>query len=207
MESTSFKDKIANKLDEWRAEAEHLRLQLHLGVKEAEEAFEEQKQSIKNWAETAKDKAEDFSDFGKDNYHNLKIKLDELVHKASVEKAETIEALKEQQESINLAILNLKKEFSAVYEDSKEEISEFLEHTESMLDQYHTRFDLLKLKLHLGKKEALDEWEEQKKNLNHKLNELNEKMDDLRDSSEEKLQHFSTEIKEAWKHLKKSFKN
>lgn len=204
MSSTSFKEKIAHKLNEWRAETEHLKLQLHLGLKEAEKEFEKQKISIKKWAETAKEQAEDF---GKDNYQNVRIKLEELIQKASAEKAETIDILKEQQENINQAITNLKNEFSGIYEDSKEEINEFWEQTESKLEQFHTRFDLLKLKLHLGKKEALDEWEEQKKNLNHKLHELSEKMDDLKDSSEEKLQHFSTEIKEAWKHLKNSFKN
>ena len=74
------------------------------------------------------------------------------------------------------------------------------------LDDFHTRFDLFRLQLHLGKEEAKEDWEQKKKDISNELHTINFKIAKGYEDRAENWDHFSDEITEAWKHIKNSFK-
>lgn len=203
---SSLKDKTKEKLNELKAKAEHLNVQLHLGAKEAKEEFENQKKNLGSWVDVIEEKLKDFKDLGAEKTQKLKTSIDELRVQAALGKAESEDIMDEQAKKINKGIHTLKHNMADVLDASEEKAKDLSEKSKDRLDDFHTQFDLFRLRTHLGRKEVAETWDEKKKELSEKLHELNVKIDQNKEVASEKWDHFTDEVSEAWKHLTKAFK-
>ena len=203
----NLKTKIRSRLNNWKASAEYLHMQLHLGTKEAREEFEEQKKSLGDWIDNQSKKLQNTKDITHKKALELKASLEELRVQAALGKAETEDALKEQHKKLNESIHNLKQEINEVYGNTKGKVNEYAEEINETLDEYHTRFDLFRLQAHLAKMDSTESWNKKKKELSAKLHDLGVKLESNKEQASDKWDNFSDEMSEAWSHIRNAFKS
>lgn len=191
-----------NFIDRWKATAEELQLQLHLGSKELGDKFEDQKKEILHWSQDTREKLE--GEVGT-AATELRAKLERLELQAALGKAETKEAIQEQRKKMAALVSEAHESSTHLLGDSKKNLGELAAKANTKLDEWHTKFDLLRLHISLGAAEASDEWKEKKEDLKESLHKLESKLDDLSEDSEESWSNFKGEIAEAWTHVKKAF--
>ncbi|MCI5058680.1 MAG: hypothetical protein MRY83_21390 [Flavobacteriales bacterium] len=201
---TDIKGKIDQKLKEGKAILEHLNVQINLGAMEAEVEFEKQKRNFRKWLDDASAQLDEAIKGGEKELENLKPKLEELRVQAALGKAETRDALKEQQKEMSRSLHNFRQEMKKIYEASQNKWSDFWNSSDDKVNEFHTKFDLFKLQFHLGKKESEEALNEKKKELSKKLEEFKLKLDEKAEVGEEKWDHFTSELSEAWSHLRKA---
>ncbi|MCA1761827.1 MAG: hypothetical protein ABR574_07705 [Cryomorphaceae bacterium] len=186
----------------WKQKTEELRLQLHLGKKEAEEKFEEEKKRIEHWAETTR---EEIGDLSSGKAKAFKAKLDTLRLQAALGKAESKSAVEEQEKKLKLALEDAQKEAQHLAEDSSEKIATVGRNAQDKMGIWQTQMDIFRLQLQLGKKEAEVEWETKKKQIREKLNEMDHSIEQMKKDGSESLDNFKSEISKSWKHFKSAF--
>lgn len=197
-----FKDTVKKKLEEWKSDIESLQLTLHLGKADAADEFEKQKTNLSKWLAEAKIKLGDVKD---ENAIKLKTKLEELELQAALGKADSEDALKEQQQKINRAIHELKHSVKESYGKTGDKGTEFSELVDQKLGHFHTQFDLFRLHFHLGKKDGQEIWEDKKKEIDKQLTDLNEKMDKMKESTLDTWEDVSENVSKAWNDFTSSF--
>ena len=197
-----MKEKIKNKIEDWKALVDHLEAQLAKGSEEAKEEFETQKGNLKTWLNSMSDKLDKVKDTGSGKVQKLKASLEELRVHSALAKAETKEQIKEQQKKIADGIHKLRQEISEVYKESKEHVEDIHENMDDKLDDFQTRFDLFRLQLHLGEMEAGESWEEKKHDVAGKLSHLKARLKVKSKEIEGKWDEFSDEISEKWKQIR-----
>jgi CII-binding regulator of phage lambda lysogenization HflD len=200
------KEKEQEKVNNWKSLVESWSAVLHLEAKEVKYEFENQKKNLSIWLESVNDSLHYIKGFSKKKAQKLKSSIDMLRVQAALGEAETEDALKEQQQKISDGIQQLQKDIADAYDSSQEKIGNFAWEAVDILDDFHTRFDVFRLQLYLGKEEAKEGWEQKKKEISKKLHEINVKIAKGYDNRAENWDHFSDEITEAWKHIKNSFK-
>ena len=201
----TISEKLKERLNEMKGSLEHLNLQMHLGSEEAKDEYQKQKEQLGAWAKETSHKLSDLKNATGEKAEQLKASLEELQVQAALGKAESRDAIQEQQKKISSTIASLKKRFRDLYDQSEEGLEDFSDRAEHVLESYQTRLDMLKLKAHLGRAEMEDSWNERKKEVSDKINHLNRRIEEQREKSSEGWSHFSGEIKEAWSHLRKAF--
>ena len=201
----SMMDRAKERLNKMRASMEDMNLQMHLGAKEAKDEFEKQKGNLSTWAEATSKKVGEMKGVSEEKVSQMKQALDELRVQAALGRAEGKEAMEEQQKNLTSTLATIKTRMADLYESSEEGVKSFADQVEDKLEDYHTRFDMLKVQVHLGKQEVESAWEERKKDISQKITELSKKIDEQTDKTEDAWDHFSNEIKESWTHLRKAF--
>lgn len=194
-------------VDKRKGELEALRLQLHLGQAEAKEAFEEQKEELRNWVDKASDRLDEWRAKGGEKTEEAKRALDELRVQAALGKAETAEALHEEQKKLNHTLHDVKLKLGNVRESVKAKAGSAKDDVGETLDEMRTRFDLFRLHTKLGAMEAGDAWEVKKKEINSDIHELKAKMEKGKEVADDRWESFSNEMAEAWTHFKSAFRS
>ncbi len=194
------------KIDEWKSSLENLRVQLHLGLEEAKDEFEEQKKKLNEWTHDIQAKLRHAKDLTEEKALKLRTGLDDLRVQAALGKADTEDAWDKQRDNLSKKIHELKHQVKEVYSHSKGNAKEILDKASDQLDDLHTRFDLFRLQAHLAKMESADAWEERKKVLSEKIHDINTKLEKGKETASEKWDHFSQEMSEAWTHFRDAFK-
>ena len=191
-----------NFLDKGKQKVEALRVQLHLGRKEVVEKFDEDKKEIASWAKQSRNILS-----GKSSkvFTAVKTRLEELEVQAALAKAESKDELKNQREKLSDALTNLQNEVGNLRNETSAEAKEITDNLTHKLDDWQTKFDLFKLQMHLGAKDASDKWEERKKELSEMLHEMDTSIDAAKKDGSQNLERFKTEMGQAWKHIKAGF--
>jgi len=202
-----LKGRIQEKLNNWKNSAEHLNVQLHLGAEETKDEFEKQKRNLNDWIDIQSKKLHNVKDISHEKALQIKTAMEELQVQAALGKAETEDALKEQQMKLSNDIHNLKLLINKNFSRVKGNTTELLEEINETLDDYHTRFDLFRLQTHLSKMGANESWNEKKKELSAKLNDLGARIERKKEKASERMDDFSDEMSEAWSHIRKAFKS
>jgi len=200
------KEKEYKKLNEWNSLADDLNALLHLEAGVIKDEFENQKKHLKVWLESVNEwlsKAKDVSDEKK---KKLKTSVEKLHGQVASGKADTEDALIEQQKNISNGIEQLKINITEAYESSKTKIGNFAWEAADKLDDFHTRFDLFRLQLFLGKEEAKEEWEQKKNEISEQLQKIKINIANGYEDRVDNWDHFSSEMTDAWMHIKKAFR-
>jgi N-acyl-D-aspartate/D-glutamate deacylase len=74
-----------------------------------------------------------------------------------------------------------------------------------MRTEFEQELDELKLKAHLGREDAKDEWDRMESRFRAFSKDIDEKSDDVEDIVEEKLKAISAELKDGFERLRKLF--
>ncbi|MBN1340998.1 MAG: hypothetical protein JXA03_16840 [Bacteroidales bacterium] len=170
------KETEQKKLNDWKSLAEDLNVLLHMEATGIKDEFEKQKKHLMGWLESANDWLSNVNDLTEEKEKKIKSSIEKLRIQAATGKAETEDALKEQQRTISNGIEQLKINITEAYGSSKVKIGNFAGEAADKLDDFHTRFDLFKLQLYLGRAEAKEEWEQKKKEISDQLHKINVKI-------------------------------
>ena len=196
---------VKEKLNDWKSQAELFKLQLLLGKKEAEVAFEEKKKEMAEWLDDVRDEIKDWQKEGKEDLSKVKAKVEDLQVQLALKKADSLDQLKANQKKLNNGFHELKYELNKAMEGGKENLQKWATITEDTIDQYHTRFDLFKVQLSFALEDGEDKLEEKQKELTKKIAEYKQKLEELEDKGDLKWDNFKKEIGSAWEHVKKAF--
>ncbi len=206
MDDQNFTKKAKKQLTEWNEFADELHEQLDIGIHEAAEEFEKQKEKLNQCLEDYIEQLRYAQNVSTGSMKNVISSLEDLQKKASISQAIVKEKIDEQQSKLSQGIAELKDKISNAKEVVEDEAEHILEEVGDKLEGFHTRIDLLRLQFHLGRAEVKDEWKEKKRELAEKIAEIKSKLEQAEDDAEKSWDDFSTEIRGAWSHLKKAFK-
>ncbi len=196
---------IEERLRSWKQKAEELRLQGHLGQKEASDAFEQRKKEMKRWLEERKSDLEELKGSSSEKVEDLKREMEELQVQLALGKAESRDALIEQQKRIETRSNELANKMHHMLDEAEDKSLNWARSSKEKLDQFRMEFDLFRLQFHLGVQEGSELWEENKKAFIEGLAKFKASVENLENKSEDKWDNFKSEISEAWDHFKKAF--
>ncbi len=201
------KDKAKETLNKWKSEIEYLNLQMNLGAAEARDEFEKVKGKVREWTSEMNDRINEFQDDSKESLNDLRTKLDELRVQAALGRAEAEDAFEQQKKDLKHKLNDVENESKRIYSSAEGKVKEVANDISDSVERFETRFDVLWVQFNLAKADAKDYWEDKRKDLSYKIQEMSGKVDRQMDNMEEKWDDFSSEMKEAWSHVKKAFRN
>ena len=94
--------------------------------------------------------------------------------------------------------------FTKMEKEAVGKTKSLLENANQSIEQYQTKFEMYRLQLNDKKEGAVKSWEETKEDVFLRLQKINTKLEEGRDKASDKWEHFSEEMKESWKHLRKA---
>lgn len=196
METTtnSFTDKVISGLKNSVAELEDFRLQLALGKAEASEKYEEIKKKLNEIIHEVKLKINE----GKVDVNELKTKLEQLQIQLALGKADTKDAFDAQKKKILKSVHDIE---TLIKENSV--TAKLYSKLSIEMEKFKIKLEILQLRFSLEKLDVKDEFEAKKADFLKKVEEIKKNV--LTRDTSKSWEHFSSEINEAYIHLKKAF--
>ncbi|MFM7022197.1 MAG: hypothetical protein ACKOXB_04405 [Flavobacteriales bacterium] len=192
MESTS--SKIANTLisgiKKAQVELEEFQLQLALGKAEAKDKYEDVKKKFDHMVHETKLKVNEL----KGEKDDLQSRLQELQLQLALGKADSIDAFIEQKKKITQALNKLELELKN--HPFTAEVHAKLQHE---IERFKIKLEILRLHFELKKDDIKEEFEGKKAEFLKHVEKMKEKISSGKPAS--KAENFSSEIKNAYKHL------
>lgn len=204
MDNVTLKSRASEKIEAWKKEVGQLKNQLEHNQEEAKDYFEKKKSALVNWTEEMKEEFERMEGVGEEKLNELRGNLEELRLQAALGRMDSKDAAQEQQKKINKSIHNLKNSFVKMEKEGEKDAKEFYQKAAETLDNYNTKFEMFRLQMMYGKDDAVQSFKDRKNNIAMKLDKLNTQLEVKKEVAEDRWEHFSEEISEAWTHLKKA---
>lgn len=192
--SNSFADKVINGLKKSVAELEEFRMQLALGKAQASEKYEEIKKKLNEIIHEVKLKIND----SKENVNEVRAKLEELQLQLALGKADTKDAFEAQKKKILKSVHDIE---TLIKENSV--TAKLYSKLSIEMEKFKIKLEILQLRFSLEKLDVRDEFEAKKADFLKKVEEI--KKNGLARDTGKSWEHFSSEINEAYIHLKKAF--
>jgi gas vesicle protein len=193
---------VKQKLKDWKIQAELLKMQMLLGKKETEIAFEEKKKETSQWLNGISEDIKSLQRAGQENLFSLKSKVEDLQMQLSLKEVDSLEQLKEHQKRLNNGLNEVKNELNNNIENGTESIKKWADVTEHKIDQYHSNFELFKLQL---KMDGEEKFEEKRSEVVNKISDYKKSLENLESQTDLKWGNFKKEIGSAWDDVKKAF--
>jgi translation elongation factor EF-G len=194
-------NKVKDSIDDFKQKIENLKQKIDLEKDDAIEEFEIQKEKLQKWINENGINSETFKNKTDITKLQLKIALEELQHQLSLGKIEGEDAIKKQSEIINEKINKLKNEI-----EKDKNINSFKHEAHSTLVELTDTFEILSLKFKYEVEDGKELWEEKKKELSKEIDSWNDKFEQLKNKSSDKIDDVSSEASKLWNSLKKSIK-
>ena len=196
METAKIANKLINGIKKAQVDLEEFQLQLAFGKSEAKDKYEDTKKKFNRLIHDTKQKVNEV----KGKKAEIQIRLEALQVQLALGKAETLDAFNEQKIRITRALNNLEK--SLKENKFTTEVQTKLQHE---IEKFRIKLDILRLHFELGKLDIKDEFEEKKTDFLKQLQKIKDKISESSKFPIKKSEHFQTEIKAAYRHLKKAF--
>lgn len=187
-------------LENWQKKIEDLELNLSLDQDDIQEAYERQKAGFQSFLDKAKTNIDQLN-LGQ-SVDQVKAKIEELEVQLALGKAESKEAFEAQKQKLDHSLQELSQEYKKLKAGVDSEYHEAVDKLSHDVEGFHTKLDVFKLHFHLGKSDLAGEWEDAKKDLNHKLQDLRKKVEKGGEEAEEKWEDLTEEVGEAYSHFK-----
>jgi hypothetical protein len=167
---TNYQDQLKNWMTEWQSRFEEMRVQFTLGKMDAVDAFEKQKEQMRNAMLSLKENLDKATDMSEEQMQKLKIKMEELQVQLALGKAEGADLFHEQKKKIEAAMDALKAESKNAYHKGFEQAMNVYDHNAKA---FKTGIEIVQLQYALAKMDAKDDAEKIRKELTEKTNEMN----------------------------------
>lgn len=194
----NFGDALISQIKKTAIDLEHFQVQLALGKAEAKDKFEELKKKFNASVHSAKLKLA----AGKSKIDQIKSEFEEMQVQLALGKADTIDAFKAQKKKILRAISVLEKKLET--NSLSDEIESKFRHA---IEKFKIQLEVLRVHYELGKMEARDEFEYEKRELATLIAKIKAKHEGRKKNILKTRQERRDELKEAYKHLKKAIIN
>jgi len=179
---------MQNLFDEWKKNFDQFKVQANLGKMEMVDAFEKQKEQLKNWVNETKEKLDQSGEKAEAHVQNLKVKLEELNLQLYLGKAETKEAFEEQRKKIEAALHEVTNLSKKTYETGFGQAMQIFDH---QADWVKTNLEILQLQFSLAKMDAKTDYESVKKDINQKIQELQTKSSQWQELAKDNLEQWN----------------
>lgn len=195
--NTNFEEQLNRWMRDWNTKLEKIRLNISLGKLDATEAFEEQKDQLRDHLAEWKNKADEVVEASQENIDAVKKAYENLMLQLSLGKAEAADSFVEQRQKIEQALHNVYEKSKLAYGKSEELRKAF----DNNAQAFKTNLEIVQLQYALGKMEARDEAEKINKLLHEKMNtlqqEYNENYKQDVDAWTKQMQEKYTKVK-SW---------
>ncbi|MFL1011727.1 hypothetical protein [Flavisericum labens] len=189
-----FVDKVIDALRKSATELEEFQVQAALGKAEAQDKYEEVKKQFNQFIHDSEFKIKDV----KVKIEELHTKFDELRVQLALGKAETKEVFNKQKKQLLSIIHDIEVKIK-----TNETLNRMYALTLIEIEQFKIQLEILEQKFKKVKPEAKTSFEQGKKDFNSFIDKLRGKYAEKKE--ETKLEHFQSEISEAFGHFKKAF--
>lgn len=194
---TNFEEQLNRWMRDWNTKLEKIRLNISLGKLDATEAFEEQKDQLRDHLAEWKNKADEVVEATEENIDAVKKAYENLMLQLSLGKAEAADTFAEQHQKIEQALHNVYEKSKLAYGKSEELRKAF----DNNAQAFKTNLEIIQLQFALGKMDARDEAEKINKLLHEKMNtlqqEYNENYKQDVDAWTKQMQEKYTKVK-SW---------
>ncbi|GAA4810057.1 hypothetical protein [Litoribaculum gwangyangense] len=189
-----FVDKVIEALRKSATELEEFQVKAALGKAEAQDKYEEVKKKFNLFIHESEFKIKGV----KEKIEELHTKFDELRVQLALGKAETKEIFKKQKKQLLTIIHDIEVKIK-----TNETLNRMYAFTLIEIEQFKIQLEILEQKFNKEKPEAKESFEKGKKDFNSFIDKFKGKY--AKKKEETKLEHFQTEISEAFTHFKKAF--
>lgn len=196
---TNYLEQMKAKMADWQKQFEDMRTQFASGKMDAVEAFEKQKSHLRDAITTLKANTEKATDLTEEQLTKLKARMEELQVQLTLGKADGMDAFHEQKKKIEHAMESLKQEGKEAYNKGFEQAMELYDHNATA---FKTGLEILKLQFALGKMDAKDNVEELKAELNTKMNEMQNIMQEGQKIMTSQMQEWNKQWQDGYEKMK-----
>lgn len=197
-------------LEDWLKRLDEIDLDLDLGKgnEEAAAFLEKQKAAFKELVQDIRARLEEAEE--SERGQQLKAKLDDLQVQLALGKADTEDALKEQQQKLENAVNDVRANYLTWREKTLDTVESGIDklsaEVEKVITNLESQLDRLRVQLALGKAEAGDELADTRAELRQKVREIREKIEARADDAEARWDQFNEELNESYTHLKSALR-
>jgi len=191
---SQFVDKVIGALRKTAVELEEFQVQAALGKAEAQDKYEEIKKKFNLFIHDNESKVKGI----KEQIEELNTKFDELRVQLALGKAETKEIFKKQKKQLLSTIHDIEVKIK-----TNETLNKMYALTLIEIEQFKIQLEILEQKFSKEKKEGKDAYEKGKKDFNSFIDRFKSKY--TKKKEESRLEHFQSEISEAFDHFKSAF--
>lgn len=193
---THFMDKAINGLRKASVELEEFQMQLSLGKSEAFEKYQEIKKKFRGFMHEVINKLRE----DKVSAEELTLKFQKVEHLLVSEKIETKENFNEQKKKILALVEEMEDALKSTAVDKDFHIK-----INTEIEKFKIKMEILRLRLELGKLDVKKGFESLKSEFAERLDSIKMKFEEGESALAHNWDHFSHELSEAYKHLKKAF--
>lgn len=160
---------MTNLLEQWRKQFDEMLLQANLGKMDAADAFETQKNNLKQFVAEAKSQLEKNTDIAEQKANELRAKLDELNLQLHLGKAETAEMFQAQFKQIEPALQQVYAQAKEIFGKGYNQAMDVFEVQTSW---FKTNLEMMQLQYTLAKMDVKTDAEKIRQQLAEKMDEL-----------------------------------
>lgn len=195
MNTTEFEKQFKTWLTEWKLRFEEMQVQFNLGKMDAADAFEKQKDKLKEFITAYKETLDKQTASAEDFTNKLRPKLDELWLQLNLGKAETRDIFETQRKKIESAL-------HEIYTLGKESYDKNFNYAINIFDNntqaFKTTLEILQLQYNLMKMDLRDGADEARKELNTKVNDFFAQAEKNQQLTVENINHFNKQLRENY---------
>ncbi len=198
-------------LEEIKNDLDELEVQLNLGKKELQEAFEAKKKKFTSLIKQVQLNLDEYEKTGSEKVKELKDKAADLIDTLESNFDVSYTDYSDKPHSLKRVVEDFEKVVKDYYIEvegkSKEATSKAKTEIKLGIEKFKHELEIQQAQLKQLKEKSSDEWESWKKTKQEEIGKLKEKINSAVDSSKEKAGKFNEELTEAYRHLKTAFKN
>ncbi|MDP1726151.1 MAG: hypothetical protein Q8M15_05165 [Bacteroidota bacterium] len=199
MDTKQMEEQVKKFAADWQKSIEELKMQFSLGKMDAADAFEKQKDTMRNMVVNMKEQLDKATDIAEEKGAELKAKLEELKVQLALGKAEGTDAFEMQKKKIELAMHEVYVEGKKIFNDN---YTQLLQLFDNNAQAFKTGLEIVKLQFSLGKMEAKEEAENARKEIQEKIHELGEHFKATQQTAMQNMEAFNKQMKEGFEKMK-----
>ncbi len=199
MDTKQMEEQVKKFAADWQKSIEELKMQFSLGKMDAADAFEKQKDTMRNMVVNMKEQLDKATDVAEEKGAELKAKLEELKVQLALGKADGTDAFEMQKKKIELAMHEVYVEGKKIFNDN---YTQLLQLFDNNAQAFKTGLEIVKLQFSLGKMEAKEEAENARKEIQEKMNELGEHFKATQQTAMQNMEAFNKQMKEGFEKMK-----
>ena len=191
-------------LENFDRELDELQVQISLGEKELGDAFEKGKERFTGFVDETLETVNGLE--SSETVTNLRTKLDELRVQLALGKAEGRDAFEAQKEALDNKLNETQQAYQAWESEAGDKADDLKGAFAHRVEHFRTQTDMMKVQFHLGVADAKDDWEDAKKEVSGKINDMKRFLAERNAEGEKRWEEFSGEMTEAYSHIKGAVK-
>lgn len=200
MNTQTFEEQFKNWISEWKTRLEEMQVQFSLGKMDAVEAFEKQKDNLRNLVHMLKENIDKSTDMAEETATKVKASLEELQLQLHLGKADGKDTFDSQRKKIEAAL-------HKVYVESKEAYGNNVNYMMKLFDNNAQAFkiglEIVHLQFTLLKMDVKGDSEKLRKEMQHKMYDFYNYAEKAQQITKENIEQWNKQLHEGYEKMRK----